>query len=62
MDLFRGRIERCGFAEDEVHAAGGILSQARLNRLEDLFVFKDAGDDGANGSNVPVKMSILQKI
>lgn len=61
MDLFSGRVEGCSFAEDEFHASGGIWSQTRLYGLQDLFIFEDAGDNGAYGSYVPVKMGILQK-
>lgn len=50
---------RCS-ADDEVSTSRGILVQARLNRSEDLLVFYNTWNNGANGRQVPVEVAILR--
>lgn len=59
VDCFGGRVQACSFAEDEFYAVGGVLREPGLDGLQDLLIFEDAGDDGADGRNVPVEMGVL---
>ena len=55
-----GRVDARGGADDELEGLGRVLLEARLDGVEDLVVLDLAGDDGAGGGEVPVKVRVLR--
>lgn len=54
------RVDGGGGAEDELEVFFGVLGEAGFDGVEDLVVFDEAGDDGADGSYVPVEVCVLK--
>jgi hypothetical protein len=50
-----------GSTDDELNTAGRVLSQTRLYGSEDLVVFDYTRNNGTDGSQVPIEVTVLPK-